>query len=90
MADPRFFTVAGPFSLKQLAEICGAEIGGGANPAMIVADVAPLDRAGPTHISFLDNKRYIEQFRGSGAGACIIEARYAEQAPAGMAPLIPP
>ncbi len=88
MADPRFFTVAGPFSLKELAEICGAEVGGGADPAMTVTDVAPLDQAGPTHVSFLDNKRYIEQFRGSAAGACIIEARYAEQAPVGMAPLI--
>ncbi len=56
MADPRFFRVAGPFSLKRLAEICGAEIGG-ADPAMTVDDVAPLDQAGPRHVSFLDNKR---------------------------------
>ena len=88
MSDPRFFTVAGPFSLKELAEICGAEIGSGADPAMTVADAAPLDRAGPTDVSFLDNKRYVEQFRVSAAGACIVEARYAEQAPAGMVPLI--
>ena len=27
MADPRFFKVAGPFSLEQLAEISGSEIG---------------------------------------------------------------
>ncbi len=88
MADPRFFTVARLFRLKELAEICGAEISGGADPAMTVADVASLDQAGPTHVSFLDNKRYIEQFRVSAAGACIVEARYVEQAPAGMALLI--
>ena len=88
MADPRFFTVAGPFSLNRLAEICGAEIGGGADPAKTFAEVAPLDRAGPTQVSFLDNKRYIGQFRVSAAGACIVAPRYAEQAPAGMALLI--
>ncbi|MEE8453275.1 MAG: UDP-3-O-(3-hydroxymyristoyl)glucosamine N-acyltransferase, partial [Limibaculum sp.] len=88
MADSRFFTVAGPFSLKELAGICGAEIGGGADPAMTFAEVAPLDRAGPRQVSFLDNKRYVEQFRVSAAGACIVAPRYAEQAPAGMALLI--
>ena len=88
MADPRFFKVAGPFSLKELAEICGAEIGGGGDPDVTFAEVAPLDRAGPTHVSFLDNRRYVGQFRISAAGACIIAAKYAEQAPAGMALLI--
>jgi UDP-3-O-[3-hydroxymyristoyl] glucosamine N-acyltransferase len=88
MADPRFFTRAGPFGLEELAGICGAEIGGAADPAATFTDVAPLDRAGPRHVSFLDNKRYVEQFRASAAGACIVAPKYAEQAPAGMALLI--
>lgn len=87
MADPRFFTVAGPFSLDQLAGICGAEIGG-ADAAVTFTDVAPLDRAGPRQVSFLDNKRYVGQFRDSAAGACIVAPNFAEQAPAGMALLI--
>ncbi len=88
MADPRFFTVAGPFRLDRLAEICGAEIGGAGDPAMTFDEVAPLDRAGPTQVSFLDNKRYVGQFRVSAAGACIVAPKYAGQAPAGMALLI--
>ena len=88
MADPRFFTAAGPFSLNELAEISGAEIGGGGDPATTFDEVAPLDRAGPTQVSFLDNKRYTGQFRVSAAGACIIASKHAEQAPAGMALLI--
>lgn len=88
MADPRFFTVAGPFNLKELAEICGAEIGGGADPGATFADVAPLDRAGPGDVSFLDNKRYVGQFQASAAGACVVAPKFAEQAPAGMALLI--
>jgi len=88
VADPRFFTAAGPFSLKELAEICDAEIGGDADPAMTFAGVAPLDRAGPAEVSFLDNKRYIEQFRVSTAGACIVAPKHAQQAPTDMALLI--
>ncbi len=88
MADPRFFKVAGPFSLSDLAGICGAEIGGEGDPATTFAGVAPLDRAGSTQVSFLDNKRYVEQFRVSAAGACIVAPKYAEQAPKGMALLI--
>jgi UDP-3-O-[3-hydroxymyristoyl] glucosamine N-acyltransferase len=88
VADPRFFKVAGPFSLRDLAEVCGAEIGGGGDAAKIFDEVAPLDQAGPTQVSFLDNKRYVGQFRVSAAGACIVAPKYAEQAPKGMALLI--
>jgi UDP-3-O-[3-hydroxymyristoyl] glucosamine N-acyltransferase len=88
MADPRFFTVAGPFSLEELAEICGAEVGAAADPGTMYSDVASLDQAGPPQVSFLDNKRYVEQFRASAAGACIVAPKYVEQAPEGMALLI--
>jgi len=88
VADPRFYKVAGPFSLSDLAGICGAKIGGGGDPATTYAGVAPLDRAGSKQVSFLDNKRYAGQFRVSAAGACIVAPKYAEQAPKGMALLI--
>ncbi len=45
MADPRFFAVAGPFTLRELAEIAEAEIGGDADPQAIFTDVATLDAA---------------------------------------------
>lgn len=89
MADPRFFTVAGPFALKELAEICDAEIDGG-DPDRVFHGVAPLDQAGSAEVSFLDNKRYVAQFRASQAGACIVAPRHAEQAPEGMALLVTP
>jgi UDP-3-O-[3-hydroxymyristoyl] glucosamine N-acyltransferase len=88
MADPRFFTVSGPFTLAQLAEIAGAEIGRGGNPAATFADVAPLASAGPRDVSFLDNRRYVDQFAASGAGACIVDPAFAGRAPKGMALLL--
>lgn len=88
MADPRFFTVAGPFSLKKLAEIASAEIPDTADPEQIFTDVAPLDKAGKGDVSFLNNRRYIDQFTQSSAGACILEPRFADKAPEGMALLL--
>jgi UDP-3-O-[3-hydroxymyristoyl] glucosamine N-acyltransferase len=90
MADPRFFEVAGPFKLSELAERTGARLGEGADPDRIFTDVAPLDRAGPTDVGFLDNKRYLDQFAGSGAGACVVSPDHSERAPEGMALLLTP
>ncbi|MGE5478612.1 MAG: UDP-3-O-(3-hydroxymyristoyl)glucosamine N-acyltransferase [Bacteroidales bacterium] len=88
MADPRFFTVAGPFSLARLAEISGAELAPGADPAMQLSDVAALDQAGASDISFLDNRKYLASFQGSQAGAAIVHPDLADRAPTGMALLL--
>jgi len=88
MADPRFFDNAGPLSLGDLAARIEATLADGADPALEIADVAPLDVAGPRDLSFLDNKRYVESFRQSNAAACIIEPSFADRAPDGMALVI--
>lgn len=86
--DPRFFPGAGPFTLARLAEACGAELGGGADPARPIAGIAPLQAAGPDRIAFLDNRRYLPALRASRAGACILEPAQAQHAPPGMALLL--
>ena len=88
MADPRFFAVKGPFKLADLAALAGASL---ANPAVgdqLIKDVAPLDQAGPDDLAFLDNRRYLEAFGASRAGACVILPEHADRAPAGMALLL--
>ncbi len=90
MADPRFYTVAGPFTLGQLAEIAGAEIAdaqsGGGEETFV--DVAPLAAAGGRDVSFLDNRRYLDVFRKSRAGVCLIARETASAAPPNMRLLI--
>ena len=87
MADPRFFPQAGPFTLARLAEIAQARIGRGES-GQVVRGVATLETAGPDDISFLDNRRYIDAFTVSRAGACLVRAEFADRAPAGMALLL--
>ena len=89
MADPRFFAVAGPFTLGQLAEIAGADIAGAdATKNEIFVDVAPLSAAGARHVSFLDNRRYLDSFKASRAGACLVAADIVKSAPTTMRLLI--
>lgn len=88
MVDPHFFGQPEPLTLAEVAELAGAELRGAADPARQVRDVAPLDRAGPDDLSFLDNRRYLAQFRNSRAGACLVAADVAEAAPVGMALLV--
>lgn len=88
MADPRFFNRAGPFTLGELAARCDAQPGPGADPALLLHDVAPLDTAGEGQLSFLDNRKYIDAFSASKAAACVVHPGLADKAPAGMALLL--
>lgn len=88
MADRRFFKAQGPFTLATLAELSGATLDVGADPEKQVSDVAPLEAAGPDDISFLDNRRYLDAFAASRAGACITEPKFARRAPSDMALLL--
>lgn len=90
MTDSRFYRREGPFSLARLAELSGAEL---ADPAMaerMITDVAPLYRAAPEDISFLDNRKYVQAFETSGAGACVVHPELADRAPVGMGLLVTP
>ena len=88
MADPRFFHNSGPFSATELAQIAGAELGGAPKLDVQFTDVRPLDDAGETDVSFLDNKKYKEEFLKSSAGLCIVRPDLVELAPSGMTLLL--
>ncbi len=82
MADPRFFSNSGPFTLGQIAENSGAQLACKADDSFLLNDVAPLDGADASHLSFLDNKKYKESFAATKAGACIVHPDLAGLAPA--------
>ncbi len=88
MPDSRFYTVAPPKTLGELASIAGAEIGSGSDSGRLIRDVAPLDVAGPEHVTFLDNVKYRDAFKVTKAGACIVSPEMLADAPAGTALLI--
>lgn len=81
MADSQFFQKSQNFSLSELAEIAGGQLAEGADAGYEISDVAALDKADSSHISFLDNVKYKEQFVHTQAGACIVHPDLAEIAP---------
>ncbi|HVM81704.1 MAG TPA: UDP-3-O-(3-hydroxymyristoyl)glucosamine N-acyltransferase [Stellaceae bacterium] len=88
MADPRFFRVAGPLSLRALAERTGAKLDAAADPERLMRDVAPLETAGADDLTFLDNKKYLPAFEATRAGAAFVAPALAERAPMGLALLL--
>jgi UDP-3-O-[3-hydroxymyristoyl] glucosamine N-acyltransferase len=85
MADKRFFTVAGPFTLQELAGLTGAVLTDMAAASRSMRDVAPLDTADENTVSFLDNRKYAGLFKTTKAGACFVRPELAAGAPAGTA-----
>jgi UDP-3-O-[3-hydroxymyristoyl] glucosamine N-acyltransferase len=83
MADKRFFKVAGPFTLGQLAALTGSDLSDPAASETRVVDVAPLKEAGADKVSFLDNIKYADDFRATKAAACFVKPEMAVYAPQG-------
>jgi UDP-3-O-[3-hydroxymyristoyl] glucosamine N-acyltransferase len=92
MADPIFFTNFGPFSLKEIAKISESILrfpaGSSRDQDFLINDVAPMDSALEHVVTFLANKKYLDQLAKSAAGACFIEEKYIDKAPSGMVLLI--
>src|SRR5260221_5261787 len=88
MADPRFFRVAGPFTVADIARRSGATVAGAGESQRILRDVAPLDAAGPDDLTFLDNRKYLAAFRETRAGAAFAQSALAADAPPGITQLL--
>src|SRR5436309_7353459 len=88
MSDPLFFRRPSGLSLGEIAQLTGASPRAGAPLDRRVNDVAPLDRAGPEDLAFLDSLRYADELDSTHAGICLIAERFAERAPPHVAVLI--
>jgi UDP-3-O-[3-hydroxymyristoyl] glucosamine N-acyltransferase len=89
MSDPRFFKAPKPQSIAALAALSGAEIKNCADPdGLLLTDVAPLQTAQQNQLSFFDNKKYLDVFKTSQAGACFVSPDEADKAPASMVLLV--
>ncbi len=79
-ADDRFFARTGPHPLATVAAAAG---GAAADRPLLLHGVAPLQSAGPAHVSFLDNRRYLDALLATRAGAVVVHPDLASRVPAG-------
>jgi len=62
--------LGGPFTVDALARHLNAEVSGDGD--CVLVDVMSLETAGPAHLSFLSNRRYLDAARSSEAGAILV------------------
>jgi len=58
------------WTLAELASLVGGQVLG--DPALSVVGVRPLDEAGPQHLSFYHNRKYLAAAQSSRAGALLV------------------
>jgi UDP-3-O-[3-hydroxymyristoyl] glucosamine N-acyltransferase len=80
MPDIRFFSRAGPFPLRDIAALVGAEPLGPEADAIKIHDIGPLDSAGPHDISVFTDVRYRDALKPTRARAIIISRNLARHA----------
>lgn len=85
-SEPRFFTSPPTVSAAQIADRIGADVVG--DGAVMVANVAPLDLAGPQDLTFLDNEKYAKQLADTKASVCILADKHRSKLPSGVVGLI--
>jgi UDP-3-O-[3-hydroxymyristoyl] glucosamine N-acyltransferase len=55
-----------------------------------ISGIAPLDRAGPAEVSFMQSPKYASAFAATRAGICLTTEKFAASAPRGVAILVTP
>jgi UDP-3-O-[3-hydroxymyristoyl] glucosamine N-acyltransferase len=80
----------GVLTVGEIAALTRAKLREGDPPDRRISNIAPLDTAGPSDVSFLDNSKYLGELAGTRAGACLIGPRFTAGAPPGLAVLETP
>ena len=81
MSAPFFFKRSGGLSLREIAALVSGEAPEGADLDLRINGIAPLDRAGPNDLSFLDNPKYVALAATTAAGICLTTERFAQALP---------
>jgi UDP-3-O-[3-hydroxymyristoyl] glucosamine N-acyltransferase len=90
MTEPLFFERPTGLTAQEIVALTGAVARSGVRSDRRISGIAPLDRASPSDLAFLQNPRYAGQFATTRAGICLTTARFAAQAPAQVAILVTP
>lgn len=87
MTEPVFLKHTSGLTLDEIAKLCGAELTAPPHARRIVS-IAPLDRAGPSDLTFFEHRRFTDAAAATHAGACMTTALLAKHLPPQVAALI--
>ena len=81
MSAPFFFKRGAGLSLSEIATLTGGEPRAGADLDRRIGAIAPLDRAGPRDLAFLEGAKYAQQAAMTVAGVCLTSTRFRDALP---------
>jgi UDP-3-O-[3-hydroxymyristoyl] glucosamine N-acyltransferase len=87
MAQPLFFRQPPPATLGAIAAATKAQLVDPARSEQTIKGLASLDEAGPMHLAFFDNLKYVDQLAATKAGAVLVSARFEARVPSHVAVL---
>ncbi len=90
MADKTFYENNGPFTLEQIAGICGAALADPSQGKLVVAEMATMALAGAQDICFFYDKKAREKAAEIRAAACVTTEELSRYVPQTTALLISP
>src|SRR5947207_3060538 len=90
MSKQHFFRRPAGLTVGEIARITGAAPREGARLDHLVTDIAPLDRATPSDLAFLDSARHVDALITTRAGACLTVAELENKVPGNLNVLCTP
>ena len=85
---PDFFSTKHELTIGEIVALTRAEPLKGVPLDRRIRNIAPLDAAQASDITFLDNQKYLGELATTRAGACLLAPRFAAQTPARLAVLV--
>lgn len=89
MTDLNFFERPQGLTAQQIAALTGA-VARGDFGARRISGIAPLDRAGPCDLAFMQSPKLATAFAATRAGICLTTEKFATSAPGSVAILVTP
>jgi UDP-3-O-[3-hydroxymyristoyl] glucosamine N-acyltransferase len=90
MNDPVFLRNSAGLTLDEIAALTDATLGVPAPHARRMVNIAPLDRAGPCDLTFLESRNFLSAAVATHAGACLTTTALAKELPGHVAVLTAP
>jgi UDP-3-O-[3-hydroxymyristoyl] glucosamine N-acyltransferase len=89
MTELQFFPRPHGLTAQEIAALTGAVLRGDIGERRITG-IAPLDRAGPGELGFMQNPKYVAAFGTTHAGICLTTEKFVASAPAHVGILVTP
>jgi UDP-3-O-[3-hydroxymyristoyl] glucosamine N-acyltransferase len=81
MGNRHFFDRPSGLTVAEIVALTGAESRDVTRLSHLITDVAPIDLAGPTDLTFIDRVKYSGALAATRAGACLMLQRFEGHAP---------